>query len=559
MLITRFNRLIQSKLIWIAFAVLVCIVFVFWGAFGDGSSMPGATPEDKAAGTLRGEPVTQQDFRLAMAYEQGFGQRQPKTRAEQETLEQETWKRIATRKPIRESLGVTVNDQDLLSVIQQEFSQNGVFNKDIYERALYENLRISKEAFEAYLRDQILYHKAGELFETCVWTPPAEVDDRLTDLTDEFVLHYVLMDAETVTEEPVVTESDLMDFYTENIASFAITEERRVRYVAFDIEKHLKEVVIKAGDVDRYYQQNAADFAGIVSNGAPLPDSVRAEIQLKLENEAAVDRARDEAMSFATSLITDRSSVATSADFLQQAAEQSLPVHTTAWFVVNEPVPGLEASQAFNRSAFRLDRNNTISETVVGAGEVYLLDLVDLRGPRTPEFEEVSEKVKTLAALTARYKAFEEKAKALEADLKAKLPGGGSFVDILASHSLVASTTTAFSVYSPAVSSNHMPVIEAVDEMIVDLDAGELTPLIPTKRGAFIGYIASRTPADILTLQALKPRLMQNLNRYRAAAVMDDWKSYELAKADLVDLRTRPPTESAVPDATATAPAASVQ
>ena len=63
MLISKFHRLIQSRLLWGAFLVVIVFSFVIWG-----TKMPGAARqerEDRAEGMLDGKPVTPEEFRKA--------------------------------------------------------------------------------------------------------------------------------------------------------------------------------------------------------------------------------------------------------------------------------------------------------------------------------------------------------------------------------------------------------------------------------------------------------------------------------------------------------------
>lgn len=542
MLITRFNRLIHNKIIWICFAFLVCVAFIMSGAGLSRGIRNANNQQQPEAGTLRGEKISMRDYQTALFTEQGLGHQSPKTDEDKLLLHEEAWKRLAAQKPISE-MGITVSDQDVLDVIQHEFSQNGVFNKQAYLGILYEKLRMSEQSFEAYLRDVILFQKTARVFESCVWTPPAELNQRLKDLSDEFVLQYVLMDAEKMITTPTLTTSELKDFYAEHKESFEITEERQVRYVAFSITNHLPEIVVKDDDIQRYYQANQKKYAGAVSNGLALPPEVRKEIELTLQYEGATDKAREEAMALATALVKGRTTAPNSEAFLAQATALSLPVHTTAYFVAEEPIPGI-ASRDFNKSAFLLSRQRPISDAVLGVNSVYLMDLIDQRGPRTPDYEEVATKVETLAVFSKRHDTFREKAKEIQKAMEERLPKGESFKAIAESYALNVSTTTAFSVYNPTVSSNDAPIVEALSETIIQLKPGDMTPLLPTKRGALLAYVASRTAADPLLLQqGLKPQLMLSLNRYRAAAVMDDWKTYLLAQADLVDKVHKPTKE----------------
>ena len=60
MFITKFNRLIRSKILWLIFAVVIVFAFVFWDLNTTGISQ---AEHQNTAGKLDGESISNKEFR----------------------------------------------------------------------------------------------------------------------------------------------------------------------------------------------------------------------------------------------------------------------------------------------------------------------------------------------------------------------------------------------------------------------------------------------------------------------------------------------------------------
>ncbi len=125
MLITKFHRLIQSKILWLLFLVIIVFSFVIWG-----TQMP--TTEDRAAndaGKLNGEAIAFDQFQEArfhtyLSVVLMSGRQINITPEVDEQLTDMAWQRIASLQEA-EKLGLTTSDEEVIKAIQSlEFLQS---------------------------------------------------------------------------------------------------------------------------------------------------------------------------------------------------------------------------------------------------------------------------------------------------------------------------------------------------------------------------------------------------------------------------------------------------
>jgi len=137
MLITKFNRVIRSRVVWLILGGLFAFSLVwFVGPNTSGCSANASTgPEE---GILNGKPVTTREFAMARYFELGMRQNLPDLSDEvREQIRQATWRRLAALQEAAR-LGIAVTDTELATMIRRvpAFSANGGFNRVQYETAI---------------------------------------------------------------------------------------------------------------------------------------------------------------------------------------------------------------------------------------------------------------------------------------------------------------------------------------------------------------------------------------------------------------------------------------
>ncbi|MFC1452291.1 SurA N-terminal domain-containing protein [Verrucomicrobiota bacterium] len=559
MLITKFNRMIRSKVLWSIFAVVVSVSFV--GFLGPRQGCGSADDRRIGEGSLYGENVSSREFVVARFFELGLKDNVPLTPEENEDLRARVWRRLAVLKKARQ-IGIETTDGELRDTIRQDpaFSVNGVFNQERYRNAVQTQLRVSVEIFEAYLRESLTTRKLMRVLESLTWIGPSEVRRRITSLTDGLRVEFAVIRPGDLSVDPEVSDEQVRAFFDENQELFTEPEKRRVRYVVFAITNYLSDAEADYEDVVAYYNEHIEDYAATdVTNETALPvplDDVQGQIEAILATNAAAFAAKDAATEFVMALARDRYGNAMSFD--SAAATNGLTIFTSEYFAADQDVPGLGVGPEFNRTAFGLDRSDPdsyFSDALAADESVYVMAFEDGIEAAVPEFEGARERVLPLARSNAVHDAVLARVEEISEACEANLAAGVAFSAAMADHGISVATSQPFSVYQGMVS-NDADYAEAILPNVLTLRQGELTDPIEFGGEVLLVYVAERSPGEFGLVQSLRPQLLSTLHSYRAGLLYDDWGDHLLSAASFEDYRSaRALEEEAEEDEAAEPPA----
>ena len=199
MMISKFHRLIQSRLLWGAFLVIIVFSFVIWGMVWP--SQIDKAEEANAAGTLDGENVSHAEFRSAylssyMSRALALGREIESTPETEAALRRLSWQRLAT---LREAakLGIGATDDELVGAIRSNFADtNRVYNPQQYQAFLQNVLRpmgFTPGQFEQHIREEIAIQKLGLLVGRQAFVTPLEIRRTFDTLLDKFTVQYAVL------------------------------------------------------------------------------------------------------------------------------------------------------------------------------------------------------------------------------------------------------------------------------------------------------------------------------------------------------------------------------
>lgn len=544
MLITKFNKLIRSKIVWTVFAFMIAFFFVGAGVT-DRSNRP--SDEDRGIeGRLFGEKIKANEFGVAQFFERGIMQRTPVSTEDYAALRKKTWMRLAILN-LAGQLHLTATEDEIAEVIQRDpaFAPNGTFDRARYNTILQEHLRMRPSDYDLYLKQEITLKKMVDTVASLVWTPAEEMAEQVREFTDVMAAEYVLVSNDVSVAATDVSEDIARDFFEAHRDLFAIPERTRVRFVAFPISNYLAQ----AAEVDEtaivdYYNDHIDDYTDVDTNDVattqPLED-VRAGIAAVLTRQEAVTAAENAATEFAMKLATDRFGRALPMD--QTASSMGLTIVTSELFAADETVPGVDAGMDFTRVALSLDPGDPdayFSDAVRGEEHIYIIATHDKEEARDPEFEEVREDVLPLAAEDLKVQRFTEELEKVRTSLVDAMGETQTFAQAAASLSLNISTTQLFSVYEGMATVDGYQ--QSVARAVSSLQAGEVSEPLSFGDAGAIAHLVTRAPGDLATVQMIRPQLLRMLNDYRANILALAWGEALLQEAGLDD--ARPPLEA---------------
>ena len=548
MMISKFHKLIQSRLLWGAFLVIIVFSFVIWGMVwpSDMDKMDRAN----SAGTLAGEPVSHGEFAAAyrstyLARALSVGRDFENTAESEAILRRLSWQRLAT---LREAaaLGVTATDQELIGAIRANFAEtNGVYNPQRYQ-AFLQNviapLNFSTAQFEQHIREEIAIQKLGSLIGRQAHVTPLEIRRTFETLLDTFTVEYAVVRPEDVEKDVNVSEDDARKLFDADPAAFTIPEQREVSYVAFPIADYQDDALeIADDDVQDYYELHIEDYTTEEPDADGKPrqtvaelDTVRDEIVKALRTEAAVAKADAAATELAFKAIPDRDG--TIPDFAVVVKEAGRQLEKPAPFSRLD-LPVEDGGDAFVSTAFELAPNafDRVSTPVAGEKNVYVIYLEKEIAARVPAFDEAKEQALDAARQQALADAVAAKAKAVQEAAAAGIAKGESFEQAIAATGAKAAATEPFTGISGSSSSNL--VVQALVQAVVSYNQGEVADPSPFEDGVIIAYLKTRAPADTASYDSYREEIASAIRNRRAQGLFRDWQTGLLAPERFTDLQ----------------------
>lgn len=555
MLITKFNKLIANKFIWIGFTFLIVISFAFMGVTGAGDAR-----DRQAAGTLFGESISADEFRSVythtyMSLVLGAGRPIPIDEELDTALTRMAWKRLVSLKKA-DSMGLRISDREIVAAIHSFpfFQQDGRFSAELY-RNFAENYLASMGfrpgQFEEHIGQELVLQKLQRMVSAAVLVPPAEVEQRIRVFGDEFTVEYLWVDDNALDETVEVTESDVRDYFERRADQFIVPPKARVDFVRFPIEGYMDQVEVTEEQARDYYDLNSSEFEiqveapdtpedeepFLVTEIQPF-DEVKEDIVKTLQRQGAARYAANEAMDFVVSLVPDRHGQSISFD---EAAEKfNVSVEQADPFQRGDVPAGVDAGPTFSEAAFSLqeDPEYYFSDAVEGEKYLYVIGLQEMIKARIPEFDEVEEQVSAAAQEEAERAAVEELARSVKERAEENLRADVPFKETGELFGLEVSEPVQFTA-SRGV--EDVPYEEQLVRTVLFYNEGEVTEPVAVNNRYLVVFVAERTAADPAEFADFRPHISASIRQERASLLFEEWQKQLLQEAEFTTRRDEEP------------------
>jgi hypothetical protein len=439
MFITKFNKLIQSKIIWLLFLGVIIVTFVFWGAGPSGAS----SQKEQVAGKINGRKVMDNEF-SRMRYHATIGR--------DKTVDgtQLAWERLALLDEAR-AQGINISDSQVQELINTftflKDPATGQISDATFETYAKRGLGMTKgNAFE-YMRDELAIEQLTSMFsgrkdenglaQGSQLVSSYELQLMFRDQNDQLTIDYTIITERELGDAVELSDEEVSDYFEKHKSDFSVPEQRKVRYVqipvadfarpdditeeqivaAYDPEKFTKELTI-----DKGYQapprplnsiSNQVAWASGAHRIAPTAlnslsqvlaydywagsesvetvvtnktlDEARAEIATTLTESAALTAAEEHAAQVWEHLIPTSSN--RNPQFAEGVKVLKGSAHTTEFFAASAKIEGVpEEDLAIFNGAFNLGNSVTerASDPVTGKDHVYILFYDSEREARVP-------------------------------------------------------------------------------------------------------------------------------------------------------------------------------
>lgn len=562
MLIGKFHKLIQSRLLWGVFLVIIVFSFVIWG-----TPFLFRSKSDREAGSegkIGGKPISRLEFRSAYTHiyaslAMGMGRKPDLSGAKAEAaLRQAAWRRVAS---LREAarLGFTASDEEIQQAIAREpyFQHEGRFSLEMYKNFVGQflnDLGYDERFFEEHMREELLLNKLHRMASQTLLVPPADVERAYSLLQDSFKLEYVELPRSAVEKDVKVGDEDIRKFFDKDPARYTIPPKVRVEYVFIDHKPYLDTVKAPSNDdIEEYYDEHIADFTTMVpassnavsnavaaassTNDAPAMvkktkplDEVKGEIVARLRRGMAMNKAEQVAAEFVGKIAPDRQDKPMK--FADAAAAMKFEVrHTPPFAKEDTEIPGVEAGPEFVKTAFDLSPNpdEYFSSSIRGEDGCYVIGLEEKFAERVPKLDEVRERVTADAREAALRDAMLAKARALIDEAKKS-----GFEAAASKAGLKVVTPPEFSV-SEGLRDD--PNGQALMRVAAEHNEGEFAEPVETMDDSLlIVRVAARKPAERGKLAGMRGMINDLLVRERERGYLSAYDDALLKKDGFTDL-----------------------
>ncbi|MCC5847988.1 MAG: SurA N-terminal domain-containing protein [Verrucomicrobia bacterium] len=504
MMIMRFHKLIQSRLLWMVFLGIVVVSFVFMGAAeysgGGGQNQMLRAP----VAHIDGQPVSFLEFDTARRLLEINLQGQ----IPRDQLDDAVFERIAMVR-FAQKLGLQVPR----GAAEREYARELTDDEGRIDEALrmeyrdfFRSFNLTEEAQINYIREQMLVQDLQRVLTTFAVNTSFDAERWAAMETDLFETSRIQLTEDLLPEPISLTDGDVEAYFEENRPDFTLPEQRKVHYITYNVSDFTREDdVMSEADARAFFDSNPNRFMRPVQSETPdgemtwemkprAFDEVKTEIMDSYRSSRARERAKEEALSLAVRLTPRRGRPAPEIETV--AADLELSLQTTRFFAKTDFLENIPNSNRFTQAAFNLDESEIgrTSQPVDGRDHVYILQLAEIRPAREPELFEVVEEVREQAKAHLTRQALEKYAEELKAELQVHLDAGVSFAEAAANLGLEPEEVMPFQLEDAEASGPMFPM--DVAEKAGAYTTGDLFGPVEDPRFETLSlvYVNARTP-----------------------------------------------------------------
>jgi peptidyl-prolyl cis-trans isomerase D len=553
MMISKFHKLIQSKVVWTAFAILISVAFVTVYTGSKSSARKERSGGDsEIAGRLYGGDISRQEYGQAyrsvyVMYTLMAGRMINIDEQMHEMLVKAAWQRIAILKKARQ-MGLTVSKEQTIARIEQQplfqNEQTGGFDRKIFESfvsAALPRMQMTAAGFENLMMENVLIDKASVMATQGALVTDAEIRKTFHLVSDKLTVQYAAI-PRSLAPVAEVTEDDAKAYYEDFKGEFMMPEKVSVRYVQFPVADYTDGVLVTDDMVSAFYenykQRYVKPAAEDAPEGAPPEYQPLEEVSDSIRELLTVGLAQREAINTADGLVAQLADESVTFD---RAAEQAglTIIGNIPPFAATDTIRDIDPTAPFAQVAFTLqnDPSHYYSDPVPGREYVYVIALERRLPAFLPGYDVVREDVMEAAKTAAAEKAYIKKAETIHSEVETALKEGTSFADAASRQKLTIEATEPFSAAAPP----ELELGPVLVQSTVMFDEGTLVELIPAMDEFVIAYVAEKQVADEVTeLPLMRAQLEDGIRRDKASRLATAWQQSVLAEAELEDLINAP-------------------
>jgi len=249
--------------------IILAIVFLPFAFFGIDSYFRAGDRSDSIA-TVGGQPVTEQEFALALQERQNYLQRMVGGRMDPALLDSSELRFAVLESIVRQRLlinqaargGLLVSDQQLQQLISEQpaFQEDGRFSHARYEELLRRQ-NMTPIGFENGLRRDLMMERVSNAYRATAIVPNT-VAERLLRLSfQQREVSQSVLAPENFASQVKLEAGAAKQYYDAHQNEFQLAEQARLDYLVLALDAVAAQVEVSADEVKQFYEQNLKQYA----------------------------------------------------------------------------------------------------------------------------------------------------------------------------------------------------------------------------------------------------------------------------------------------------------
>lgn len=430
-------------------------------------------------GKIDGKKITPDDLKTAVQSLSVWYQIQSGQSADNEAVRNQimkmTWVHLALLAEA-EKAGIRVSDSEVIDFIKKLpfFQKDGKYQADYYQqftRGFLANQGISAARFEQMVREQLTVTRYQEVLTAPLQVSSQEAQELFNRMMGSVKMSVIRLPLSTT--GITASEDEIQKEYDINETNPALmTEElRQVHFAAFRL--------------------TAAELN--------LNEKAKAEAKAKLADKAQ-------------NLSTQAYSAPKDSSLLTLAQAAGAFSGTSEFFSQNSPAKPLAASIHFNRAAFRLSPEDSISSAVELEDGFYVLQLKEIKSSTLKPLAEVKSTLQKMIVDRKASEALRSRGETLAKTLSESIQSGTTFKNAASQQKVTVQDLPEFKPVQPTLKDPDLNLLIGSSQ---ELKPGQVSGFKPSVNGGIILYFESLKPGPLDEFKKMQPmiesRLLSNL------------------------------------------------
>jgi peptidyl-prolyl cis-trans isomerase D len=249
--------------------IILAIVFLPFAFFGIDSYFR-AGDRGESIATVGGQPVTEQEFALALQERQNYFQRIAGGRMDPALLDSAELRFAVLDGIVRQRLlvgqavrsGLLVSDQQLQQLISEQpaFQEDGKFSHARYEELLRRQ-NMSPIGFENSLRRDLMIERVSSAYRATAIVPNAVAERLLRINAQQREVSQSVLAPENFVAQVKLEAGAAKQYYDAHQNEFQLPEQARLDYLVLALDAVASQIEVSADEVKQFHEQNAKQYA----------------------------------------------------------------------------------------------------------------------------------------------------------------------------------------------------------------------------------------------------------------------------------------------------------